>query len=323
MMPQALICQDSRRSSKVNLFGVAALQAVGVICVIERLKARWKVLGGLHTDDWLMVATLVIYIPASVVVMAMWVEAFGFDVWTLEEPVIVRARMYLFLAEIFYIIQLATTKASMICLQYKIFKPIRAFRITASLVLSASTLMVITITILVIIQTKPVNYWWNGWLDSKQNFPGEHEVVDIFAVATAVVAANILFDVIIILMPIPLVLKLNMRKRDRAAVSVLFGFGVLITACSCVRIWTNFAVPSYNFTWDYVPGLAWGTAECGMSYIVTSLPTLHYMWMYTWKSKLQALTARWKGAKSVNSATNQEMPVMENTGWKDRPREHR
>ncbi|KAJ0269410.1 hypothetical protein COL940_012497 [Colletotrichum noveboracense] len=121
----------------------------------------------------------------------------------------------LFVLQLFYILDLAVIKASIICLYLRVFS-IRSFRTGFNFLLGFSYVL------LSLVQCQPLNHYWNGW-DGRH--PGK--CADLNLIGLTHVGFNIGLDVWMLILPASQVYKLNLPLKKKLGVMAMFGVVVL------------------------------------------------------------------------------------------------
>lgn len=176
-----------------------------------------------------------------------------------------------YVAESFYLALLCLTKVALICFYLRIF-PSRRFHQAAYVALGLVIVPTAIMIIVQIVQCRPVNYAWDGWLID--GAPEEHCFnVNVLVYAAAVI--SIAQDVLVLTLPLPLLLKLRVEGSRRAGIVFMFSLGifVLITACVRLRYVASFHHTA-NPTWDYTDPQIWSGVEVAVSMVVVCLPAV-------------------------------------------------
>ena len=102
----------------------------------------------------------------------------------------------------------------------------------------------------------------------------------IFATA----GLNILWDLLVFLLPLPKLLKLSFASaKKKVAICLTFVVGLFVTVCSIIRlkylaVWGS----SGNATWGYNPIAIWSNVECNMSVVCACMPALAGLLQRIW-----------------------------------------
>ena len=130
----------------------------------------------------------------------------------------------------------------------------------------------IVISLLQILQCRPINLAWEGWdIDGAR----EKHCLDVNILAYVAAGFSIAQDVMVLALPLPLLLKLKVDTGRKACIVVMFSLGVFVLVTSCVRLRyiTSFGNTA-NPTWDYSDPHIWSGVEVAVSIIVACLPAV-------------------------------------------------
>lgn len=127
----------------------------------------------------------------------------------------------MFILQLFYIIDLAVIKASIIYLYLRVFN-IRKFRTILWATQLFNTLLGSAYVLLSLVQCQPLQHYWNGW-------DGEHEgkCADLNTIGLTHVGFNIGLDVWMLILPATQLYKLKLPRKKKIGVMAMFSVGIL------------------------------------------------------------------------------------------------
>ncbi|KAI8311438.1 Satratoxin biosynthesis SC1 cluster protein 4 [Colletotrichum sp. SAR11_240] len=173
----------------------------------------------------------------------------------------------LFVLQLFYILDLAVIKASIICLYLRVFS-IRSFRTVLWCTQGFNFLLGFSYVLLSLVQCQPLNHYWNGW-DGRH--PGK--CADLNLIGLTHVGLNIGLDVWMLILPASQVYKLNLPLKKKLGVMAMFGVGVFLTIVSIIRIKSLLVfATSFNITAETLWGIIWSYVELCVGISVACMP---------------------------------------------------
>lgn len=122
-----------------------------------------------------------------------------------------------------------------------------------------------------VFQCWPIDSIWLAW----QGNYGPKQCVDIQAMAFASAGLNILFDLVVMVLPFPFLLKLQTSPRKKMGIILMFSLGILVAIISCLRLpHLHLFTTTINPTWDFTDALIWTAMEVHVSIIIACLPAI-------------------------------------------------
>jgi hypothetical protein len=194
---------------------------ITTLIVIVRLIARMPYFGGkFGWDDW----TIIVANCGMLTLTAIGnsgKDGFGDSVWTVSFVGLTTIQKKFYFVEKVYTMCIWITKISILCFYLRIF-PERRFRRTTYSIIIASSIAVTALIIASIFQCTPISYSWNEW-------DGEHvgHCTHVNAQIWANAGINILFDLIVIVLPLPQIWGLKISWDKKLGVLFMFGLGIL------------------------------------------------------------------------------------------------
>ncbi|KAI8231591.1 hypothetical protein K4K56_002249 [Colletotrichum sp. SAR 10_98] len=191
----------------------------------------------------------------------------GQDIFKLHPYQITMFLKLLFVLQLFYILDLAVIKASIICLYLRVFS-IRSFRTVLWCTQGFNFLLGFSYVLLSLVQCQPLNHYWNGW-DGRH--PGK--CADLNLIGLTHVGFNIGLDVWMLILPASQVYKLNLPLKKKLGVMAMFGVGVFLTIVSIIRIKSLLVfATSFNITAETLWGIIWSYVELCVGISVACMP---------------------------------------------------
>lgn len=198
-------------------------------------------------------------------------QGFGNHIWNLQDGSLRTILRLLYVAEVIYIVVLAMTKASIVCMYLRIFWAYPPFQITCYAVLAFVILPSIVITLLTIFSCKPVQYFWDRDI-------ANGSCLDINALAYANSGLAVAQDMIITVMPIYMLWKLNMSRKKKFFIGIMFAIGGMGLIATIIRLKTLSAFGDLSDpAWSYVPLVYWTTVELAAGIVVSCLPAVRIL----------------------------------------------
>ncbi|EME45043.1 hypothetical protein DOTSEDRAFT_149838, partial [Dothistroma septosporum NZE10] len=258
-----------------------ALFTVAILFSIFRVVSRSKVWGGAGYwwDDWMLLICLLPTIGITVAGYLAYQNGLGKDYWEVGIPGIETSLKYFFIGQPLYIAVVFGTKISLVLLYLRIFlTDARALRVICWIVVSALGMCLVAFEFATIFQCIPIRYNWTKF-DG-----GMGHCTDRQAQVYAVAGVNILFDILVIFMPLRHILKLGISPMKKAGICSVFLVGVVVIACSCVRLHYLVRYGSGdNITYNYTYIAIWSLIEVHLSIVCVCMPATAGLAYRTWK----------------------------------------
>ncbi|KAH6676102.1 hypothetical protein F5X68DRAFT_278261 [Plectosphaerella plurivora] len=258
---EAEACQRPYRDRRKILWAPLSIESVAFLSVWMRLYGRWTTMHTFEADDWIMMLSMIIYVPF--VAIGNYIDPN--DIMT--------ALKLFYVAESFYLVMLALTKISLLCFFLRVFPNVKfrwaTFATMAYVAISATILVFMQI-----FQCLPIRFNWERLMGDF----GPHRCLNINALAYTAAGVSISQDILILILPLPLLIGLNMSWRSKGGIMIMFSLGAFILITSCIRL--QFLVlfaRSANPTWDNSDALIWTGLEVSVSVLVTSLPAIRVL----------------------------------------------
>jgi hypothetical protein len=165
------------------------------------------------------------------------------------------------------------TKISIVLLYLRIFPKEISTRFSyVSYAVIAGLLAYLTAFIVVFLtECQPISYFWTQW-------DGEHEghCANVQLAAYINGGINIFFDLVVFFLPMPKLLKLQVQDtRRKVGVILTFLVGLLVTACSVIRLTYLADVGKYaNATYHYNNVGLWTGLEAYLGIVCACMPSI-------------------------------------------------
>ncbi|MCJ1341455.1 hypothetical protein MMC09_006751 [Bachmanniomyces sp. S44760] len=233
--------------------------------VAARFWSRIRFSKQLGSDDWTILASLVCGFTVNVLMLLAADYGFGQHVKKIS-PQNMKTTLELFwIAQIFYKVGIALTKASILLLYLRIFVQKRD-RILAWTMLIVVSTYGVAATLISVFQCLPVR---KAWI---RNVPGT--CINLRDSWYSNAGFSIATDVIILLLPIPVVVTLQLPLKQKLGLGFVFGVGGFVTVTSVIRMTTlRFSSTSQDRTYDIISSL-WTITEENVGIICACLPML-------------------------------------------------
>lgn len=137
-----------------------------------------------------------------------------------------------------------------------------------------------------IFQCTPIRWNWDRFGGEDVDF----WCMDLNKLQWSINITNIVFDVVVLVLPIPLIWKSmsshNLRRqkltlkakstfRRKLGIVLMFSLGVVVLVASCLKMRYNVLYGhSNNITWDYMDLMVWAGIESSVSIAAPCLPTV-------------------------------------------------
>ncbi|KAI0099454.1 hypothetical protein F4814DRAFT_442981 [Daldinia grandis] len=293
----------SLQNTIVILFGVTF--ALATISVILRLYTAAYIVKKLDWDILFIVASwgtcLAFYIGTIIAIPA----GFGRHLWDVTPTQLLGYYNVLSLLALTYIWPPSLTKLALLVLYVRInpSKPFRVCVFISGFLILAYT---IVFTVLFIGPCNPLSI-------------GSGVCLNDVAISQAVL--NIVFDVVIIVLPIPMVHKLHLPLKQKAVIGVLIGLGSAVVIVSIVRVaYVRAMIGDPDVTWTQGSAAVLSSLELNIGIIgncISRLKPLVQKHSPSWLTSLSSSAAPESYARNQNSNVPQSWgPRKGNQGYK-------
>jgi hypothetical protein len=220
----ATLCHAPVRSrgNEVRVSNIV-IAVVAAACALARLsyKASFSV-SDLGLDDYAVLAAVVAGVPSVILIdRGLVPNGLGMDAWTVPFDHITKFVRVLYVLEVFYFLQIALIKLTLLFFFLRIFpKPLirRLLWATIAIDMACSTAFVIT----AIFQCQPISFFWTKWDEE-----GPGKCININGLAWANAIISVVLDIWMLALPLYEVFHLQLSWRKKISVAVMFFVGTL------------------------------------------------------------------------------------------------
>ncbi|KAM3421829.1 hypothetical protein BST61_g2206 [Cercospora zeina] len=272
---QATSCNRPVRDNATTLYGVTwTFLSVAVIFVALRLLSRWRGLNGsgISWDDWVVLGSLALVTVLDVSLNQGTKFGLATDLYTNTVGSIETVLRWLYIGEIFYISVVMTTKIAAVLLYLRIWTAdsiTKAFRLSCWISIGVFAMTALAFDFAIIFQCSPVSAVWNHFTR------GTGSCIEVAPLLYTFGALNILYDVVVFLLPIFSVLRLNIAMHKKIGVATLFGIGFVVTVAAVIRLqYVVRLLGEMNRTWEYQYTGMWAIIEANLSVICICAPPI-------------------------------------------------
>ncbi|MCJ1393790.1 hypothetical protein MMC18_006666 [Xylographa bjoerkii] len=251
------------------VFTLVATVAVGL-----RFLARWKTKVSLGTNDWTIVAGLVLQYGLMVDCIfcgTSWSTAghIGNPALSFTESQLHAFFQCFFAYELLYSVAILFIKLSILLFYRRVF-PVRGMNIATWIVGIFCSFWYIACVLLTIFECHPISAYFDQWM------PGvyENQCINSVAITVAQGFSNLFTDIIILCLPMPLVLGLHMPIRQKITVAGIFFLGALVCIASILRLVSFKYMTLLNVPEEIWHPVFWSTGEVSLGIVSACLPTL-------------------------------------------------
>ncbi|KAL1857632.1 hypothetical protein Daus18300_010272 [Diaporthe australafricana] len=257
-----------------------ALLAFSCIVVSIRLYVRIFLgdTGSVGTDDWIILATLVLGIPSTLLAtLGAGGHGLGRDIWTLSFNDITLFAKYFYVLQILYVIGIPMVKLSLLFFYLRVF-PARPVRRVLWGTIVLILIYCLTFLFVTILECTPISYFWESW-------DGEHQgkCINLHAISWIQAGVSVGLDAWMLAIPLSQLPGLKLHWKKKVSVGLMFFVGTFVTVVSILRLQSLVTYAnSSNATWDNASVAIWSTIELNVGMVCTSLPTLRLLAVRVW-----------------------------------------
>jgi hypothetical protein len=267
----ALLCEAPVRDRTLEVELVSPiLTGIALILVIIRLITKRNNQFG--WDDGLIIVALVATIGLALTHIMNGVYGLGKDLWTVSFDDVTTFLHWFYPGEIFYISSTTLTKLSILAFYLRVFSASPRFALMVKVVFALALATGVIFDFILIFQCWPISFSWTRW-----DGEGHGHCVNVNLGSWVHAAMNIVFDLIVLVLPLPMLwqLQLDYSWRKKARIFLMFSVGLIVTIVSVIRLRAliKFA-NTQNVTWDYTETAVWSGVEAAVGVICACLPSL-------------------------------------------------
>ncbi|BCS22383.1 uncharacterized protein APUU_30608S [Aspergillus puulaauensis] len=251
--------------------GTVVTVVPATIAVALRFVSRHIAKAGYWWDDWAIVASLIVNWGMAATRWAQ-VLVYGFGKHREDNPVenVVGYQKSFMAIQLVYFTNAVLTKASLLLLYQRIFGIVKTFRYA----LWTSWVLILSYFVACVIASiagcKPPSYLWDRFRNP--DTPGG--CFDEVAFFRWNGLANMLLDVLMLVLPLPMVWRMRMSRRQKFLLTGIFLMGSFVCIVSLLRIVSFDAADRRDPTYTQIPSSTWSSVEQGTGIVCACLPTL-------------------------------------------------
>ncbi|KAF4994651.1 hypothetical protein FGRMN_5648 [Fusarium graminum] len=265
------ICQRPRRDRRNDAWPYISIHILCILCVVIRIYTKAFIVKKFSPEDWLSLASFVIYIVYFGIGHHALMSAFGQDIWWVGPEDLSHALKLFWVDCPIYSLLLGMTKVTIILFYIRLCHVYTRFCQICWLCILLIILYTLILIFLNIFQCTPIRWNWDRF--------GGHDVdfwcLDLNKLTWSINITNIIFDVVVLVLPIPLVWRTRSTLRRKIAIVFMFSLGIVVLVASCLKMRYNILYgQSHNITWDYMDLMVWAGIETSVSIAAPCLPTV-------------------------------------------------
>ncbi|KAM0266801.1 hypothetical protein ACHAPA_006578 [Fusarium lateritium] len=248
----------------------ACLFTLATIVYAMRIVTRVRLLKNpLRLDDFLTGASLIacwVFYACTMGMVAQGGCATNF--WQVKQSSYEALLKWTIPVNIFYMLSSDLAKISLLFFYLRL-SPERTFRIVIYVLISLFGLYALIYAMISLFGCQPINASW----DLAAQATGK--CVDKFGFFLAASVANVVMDLVILLLPLRIVIPLQIPRRQKMSLLFLFttgGFVIIVAIYNCILTVKLFS--SLNYTWGLAYELCWMYAELTGCVICASASSL-------------------------------------------------
>ncbi|MCJ1358338.1 MAG: hypothetical protein MMC33_008337 [Icmadophila ericetorum] len=256
---------DSRQTFLYAIESV--LVALTITSVALRLVARKLSNAKYGWDDILILASLVFTLGSAVnLYLSILYGGYGKHIITLGTEQIVSFLKAYFATQLLFGTSVTLTKLSILYFYTRIF-PARQFRVITIICSALVISWYIVLVFLVCFGCRPIQFYWD------KSIRGGY-CVNENDLSYGTTAANVVMDLIVLLLPIPSLWALHMPAGRRISLVFLFLLGGFVCIASIVRIPLLTDLNPLDVTWTVLAAGTWLQVETNLGIVCACLPTM-------------------------------------------------
>ncbi|KAI2616873.1 hypothetical protein GGR54DRAFT_631611 [Hypoxylon sp. NC1633] len=278
--------------------------AFATIALILRIYARNLQRFDMMADDWLMVVALIMVYGTCAINIIGGAHGAGKHIWAVTMADLTTIFQLLYSYTFVYAGSVSFTKLSILLFYRRLFKRgTKWFHIRLGFAMFLSVGYALSIWGVMAFACIPQSHFWTQFSGTSGT------CVDINTAFMVLTVANMVCDIIVLLVPIPEIMQLQMSKQKKLAVCGVMLLGSFVCVASIVRIWA-FAdfIKATDLTWSMARVFLWSSIEPAIGIVSACLPSLRPLYRRA-KNKVssngtkQGSSANWgnKGSRGPNS----------------------
>ncbi|KAL3481373.1 hypothetical protein BJX99DRAFT_253677 [Aspergillus californicus] len=252
------------------------LLVVGIILLITsstilglRLWVRLRMKRSAGWDDWIMVATLLFIICSTVAANLGTKYGWGYHIWDQKPEWSRSSLMTNYFSQVLLVIIMTLVKLSLLT-SYLRFLIVPTFRYLNWAMIVLILGWGLSFFIVMLVACRPLNAYWDTTLDASAQCSDEQARTLAFTIT------NLIFDIVVLLLPAPTFWKLQLPIKERLVLIGLMSLGIVACTASAVRLYYANRIyhSSYDTTWEAYQLWLWVLVETNLAVVCASVPTL-------------------------------------------------
>ncbi|KUJ23923.1 uncharacterized protein LY89DRAFT_726973 [Mollisia scopiformis] len=261
-----VLCEgEPRPDRKPELLGTTiALAIIVLVFVGLRFWSRFTVSRQFWWDDWFVLLGTICQIGTDCAMFWGISMGFGVHVWNVDSKLNVPLYQFEWIFELLYVVVQSTTKASIVCLYWRLF-PQPWLRNVVRFLWVWIAIHFFTFFFTILVQCTPIALVYNHALTG--------HCLNAHAIILAAAILVMVEDIILIILPLPLIWKLNVKLSRKLAISLVMSVGLVAVVASAVRL--KYVVSFYydiDQNWDDVPVAILSVVETSLSIVCVCFP---------------------------------------------------
>ncbi|KAK0662726.1 hypothetical protein DIS24_g1671 [Lasiodiplodia hormozganensis] len=245
---------------------VVTMTVLAFVILSARLAIRTCVVKSFGADDWFVISAMAFTIVMAAMMLLQVHHGLGMHTWEVSQLNQMELSKYFYVSVIFYNGAVGLVKIS-ILLQYLRIFAIKKMQLACRIVLVLNSLFTLETVIISVFDCTPIPFFWD------KSIKGGH-CVNFGAMWFSHASTNIVFDIVLVILPMPVIKSLNLPKKQKIALMGIFALGTFATVTSSLRLSSIYKISySNDVTYDNVGAALWSTVEINTAIICASLPT--------------------------------------------------
>ncbi|KAL4947390.1 hypothetical protein BDW69DRAFT_178501 [Aspergillus filifer] len=277
-MPHATGHRDGAEDIAYQIWvGTIVTVVAATIAVVLRFISRYIAKAGFWWDDWVIVASLLVNWAMAI---TRWVQVLNFHFGDHAQDIplqdIIDYQQSFMAIQLVYFTNAVLTKASLLLLYQRIFSVIQRFRYALFISWFLIIGYFVACVIASILGCIPVSYLWDRFAgpDPEENNNAPGSCFNEIAFFRWNGIANMLLDVLMLLLPIPMVWHMSTTLRQKLILTGIFTVGGFVCVVSLLRIISFDTNDRTDPTYTQIPSSMWSSVEQGTGIVCACLPTL-------------------------------------------------
>ncbi|KAF4628948.1 hypothetical protein G7Y89_g9200 [Cudoniella acicularis] len=260
---------DPYSKGYLSIMTVSICIVVSSIAVWAKLYTKFVVSKTHGWEDYTILLGWALFMCMVATAVPMKYEGIGIHEWNLSLWRVIRIGFWMNVAEVLYATSVCIVKISIVLQILKIFFPGRRTPLFFLLwgIMIFNILLYISIVIMEIFQCTPREKIWNPLV--------EGACVNVEASFIFTASANLISDLVLLLVPVYLLLQLNMSLKRKIGVGAIFASGIFACVSSLMRlIYSIQLLSTVDYTWVMLPLGLWCIAEVTSGILASCLPSI-------------------------------------------------